>query len=175
MRAIFEAHGDILTLPASKGDFRDLTNTPGVMERQPAWAPDGEHIAYFSDESGLYALCVAEQNGGGTVKKIPLLDSPTYYFNPKWSPDSKLLAFRDNKLDVLVLNTENGKLTKVDTDVKTLGAAARLRLVSRLQVACLRPNPRESLGRPVLVLSGFRQDNAGIRWHERHVIPGLRS
>ena len=47
MRALFEAHGDILTLPASKGDFRDLTNTPGTMERQPAWAPDGEHIAFF--------------------------------------------------------------------------------------------------------------------------------
>ena len=117
MRAIFEAHGDILTLPASKGDFRDITNTPGAMERQPAWAPDGEHIAYFSDQSGLYALHVAEQNGGGTVKKFPLLDSPAYYFNPKWSPDSKLVAFRDNKLDVLVLNTETGKLTKVDTDV----------------------------------------------------------
>src|SRR5205807_2313164 len=115
--AIFEARGEILTLPASKGDFRDITNTPGAMERQPSWAPDGEHIAYFSDESGLYALHVAEQNGGGTVKKFPLLDSPAYYFNPKWSSDSKLVAFRDNKLDVLVLNTETGKLTKVDTDV----------------------------------------------------------
>ena len=51
------------------------------------------------------------------MKKFPLLDSAAYYFSPKWSPDSKLIAFRDNKLDVLVLNTENGKLTKVDTDV----------------------------------------------------------
>lgn len=117
MRALFEAHGDILSVPASKGDFRNLTNTPGVMERQPAWAPDGEHVAFFSDESGLYALHVVQQNGAGAVKKFPLLDSPAYYFNPKWSPDSKLIAFRDNKLDVLVLNTETGKVTRVDTDV----------------------------------------------------------
>jgi tricorn protease len=115
-RALFEAHGEVLTVPAAKGDYRNLTNSAGVMERQPAWAPDGEHIAYFSDESGLYALHVATQNGAGTVKKFPLLDSPTYYGNPRWSPDSKQISFTDNKLNILWLNTETGKLTKVDTD-----------------------------------------------------------
>ncbi len=116
MRALFEAHGEIMTVPAAKGDFRDITNTPGVMERQPAWAPDGEHIAYFSDESGLYALHVAQQSGAGEVKKFPLFNDATYYFNPTWSPDSKLIAFTDNKLDILYVNTETGKLSKVDAD-----------------------------------------------------------
>ncbi len=116
MRALMEAHGEILTVPAAKGDVRDITNTAGIMERQPAWAPDGEHIAYFSDESGLYALHVAQQNGAGTVKKFALLDSPTYYFNPRWSPNSKLISFSDNKLDILCVNTETGKLTKIDAD-----------------------------------------------------------
>jgi tricorn protease len=45
-----------------------------------------------------------------------LFDSATYYFNLQWSPDSKLLAFTDNKLDILCLNTGTGKLSKVDTD-----------------------------------------------------------
>src|SRR5438132_2052665 len=39
-RAVFEAHGEILTVPAEKGDIRDLTSTPGVAERDPAWSPD---------------------------------------------------------------------------------------------------------------------------------------
>src|SRR5579884_2369824 len=116
MRAVFEAHGEVLTVPAAKGDYRNISNSPAVMDRQPAWAPDGEHIAYFSDESGLYALHIAQQNAEGAVKKIPLLDSPTYYFNPRWSPDSKRLSFTDNKLDILYLDIESGKLTKVDAD-----------------------------------------------------------
>ena len=71
VRAVFEAHGEILTVPAEKGDIRNLTQTPGVMERTPVWSPDGQSIAYFSDESGEYALHVKPQNGEGEAKEDP--------------------------------------------------------------------------------------------------------
>ena len=51
VRAVFEARGEILTVPAEKGDMRNLTRTTGVAERDPAWSPDGKWIAYFSDEA----------------------------------------------------------------------------------------------------------------------------
>ena len=38
-RAVFEARGEIYTVPARKGDVRNLTHTPGVAERDPAWSP----------------------------------------------------------------------------------------------------------------------------------------
>ena len=41
-RALFEARGEIITVPAEKGDVRVITNTPKVMERSPAWSPDGK-------------------------------------------------------------------------------------------------------------------------------------
>src|SRR6266566_4014571 len=41
-RAVFEAHGEILTVPVEHGDIRNLTNTVGVAERDPAWSPDGK-------------------------------------------------------------------------------------------------------------------------------------
>ena len=71
VRAVFEAHGEILSAPAENGDIRNLSNSPGSMDRAPAWSPDGKSIAYFSDESGEYALHVRSQNGG-EPKKIPL-------------------------------------------------------------------------------------------------------
>ena len=69
VRAVFEAHGEILTVPAEKGDIRNITNSPGVADRGPAWSPDGKTIAYFSDESGEYALHLRSQNGLGEVRK----------------------------------------------------------------------------------------------------------
>jgi tricorn protease len=41
------------------------------MEREPVWSPDGQSIAYFSDESGDYALHVRNQDGTGEPAKIP--------------------------------------------------------------------------------------------------------
>ena len=75
-RAVVEGRGEILTVPVEKGDARNLTNTPGVAERDPAWSPDGKRIAYFSDESGEYALHVRSQNAMGDVEKISLGDPP---------------------------------------------------------------------------------------------------
>src|SRR3954452_10240547 len=80
-RAVFEAHGEILSAPADKGDIRNLTNTPGVMERSPAWSPDGKSIAYFSEHNGEYALFIKGQNGGGEPQKIPLGGNAAYYFD----------------------------------------------------------------------------------------------
>jgi tricorn protease len=91
-RAVFEARGEILTVPASKGAIRNLTSTPGVAERQPAWSADGKSIAYYSDESGEYALHVRSQDGLGPVRKFAIGDPPSYFFHLSWSPDGKRLG-----------------------------------------------------------------------------------
>jgi tricorn protease len=116
VRIVFEAHGEILTAPAEKGDIRDLTNTQGVMERTPAWSPDGRSIAYFSEESGEYALHIQAQNGEGEVRKIALAGKSAFYFDPIWSPDSRRIAFNDNQLNIWEVEIASGKLTKIDTD-----------------------------------------------------------
>jgi tricorn protease len=118
VRVAVEAHGEILTVAVKKGPTRDITNTPGIEERTPAWSPDGQSIAYFSDESGLYTLDVAPQTGNAVagaapVKKFPISTDSSYYFNPKWSPDSKLIVFNDNRNKVWMLDTTTGKATVV--------------------------------------------------------------
>ncbi len=39
-RAVMEARGEIITVPAEKGSPRNLTNSSGVAERSPAWSPN---------------------------------------------------------------------------------------------------------------------------------------
>ena len=94
-RAAFEAHGDIFTVPAEKGDVRNLTQTPGAAERQPSWSPDGKTIAYFSDESGEYQLYLRDPNGLSKPTLINLGSETSYFSRPRWSPDSKHLNFTD--------------------------------------------------------------------------------
>lgn len=115
-RAVFEARGEILTVPAEKGDIRDLTKTTSVVERDPAWSPDGKWIAYFSDESGEYALHLEDQSGLGSVKKINLGNPPSFFYSPLWSPDSKKIAYTDKRLNIWYVDIDKGTPVKVDTN-----------------------------------------------------------
>jgi len=113
-RAVFEAHGEILTVPAEKGDVRNLTNTPGVMERYPAWSPDGKMIAYYSDESGEYELHIVDQFAKNAPTKVKLPD-PTFFYSMKWSSDSKMIVFTDKQRNILLYDVVKKKVTRVDS------------------------------------------------------------
>jgi tricorn protease len=116
VRAVFEARGEILTVPAEKGAIRNITQTPGVAERYPAWSPDGKWIAYFSDEPGEYQLHLRDQRALTEPKKFTLGDPPSFYYEPRWSPDSKKIAYTDKRHNIWILDIASGKSTRVDTN-----------------------------------------------------------
>jgi tricorn protease len=117
-RAVFEAHGDIFTVPGEKGDTRNLTKTPGTAERDPAWSPDGKSVAYFSDSSGEYQLFIRSQDGLGAPKVIDLGPDPSYFYSPHWSPDSKYIAYVDKHIRLWYVDVAAGKPIKVDTAIR---------------------------------------------------------
>ncbi|HEV2211411.1 MAG TPA: PDZ domain-containing protein [Verrucomicrobiae bacterium] len=98
-RAVFEARGEIFTVPAEHGVVRNLTHSSGVAERFPAWSPDGKTIAYFSDRSGEYQLTLRPADGSGQETVLTKL-GPGFRYRPWWSPDSKKLVFIDQTMRV---------------------------------------------------------------------------
>ena len=114
-RAVFEAHGEIFTVPAEKGDTRNMTNTPGAAERNPSWSPDGKTIAYFSDASGEYKLYLKDQTGFKAPTVVDLGPDPSYFYDPTWSPDSKHIAYADKHMRLWLVDVPTGKPELVDT------------------------------------------------------------
>ena len=115
-RAIVEARGDIFTIPAEKGEWRNLTRTPGVAERAPAWSGDGRWVSYFSDADGEYKLVIEPQDGIGNPREIAL-PNPSFYYTPVWSPDATKLLYTDAHLNLWVMDVSSGTPKKVDTDL----------------------------------------------------------
>ena len=111
-RAVIGFRGEIVTVPAEKGDPRNLTQTPAVHERYPAWSPDGKSIAYFSDASGEYELHIAPQDGKGAAKVFKLAGSG-FYASPNWSPDCRKIAFADNSLTLYCLDLGTGAVKRI--------------------------------------------------------------
>jgi tricorn protease len=116
-RAVFEAWGEIFTVPTDKGDIRNLTHSPAVADRDPAWSPDGKSIAYFSDESGEYELCIRNQSGAGEVRHINLGNPPSFFYTPTWSPDSKKIAYSDKRLNLWYVDLDHPTPKLIDTDL----------------------------------------------------------
>lgn len=114
-RALFEARGEIISVPVDKGDFRNLTQSTGSREHDPVWSPDGKNIAWFSDASGEYSLMIAKQDGLDAAREIKI-PSPTYYYSPAWSPDSKYIAFTDHLQQLWMTEISSGKTTLIDKE-----------------------------------------------------------
>jgi len=115
VRAAFEARGEIFTVPAEKGDYRNLTQSPGAHDRSPAWSPDGAQLAWLSDSSGEYQLMLGDPLGVATPRAIAL-PSTAFFSAPAWSPDGTQILLQDNHRNLWLIEVASGKAAKIDTD-----------------------------------------------------------
>jgi tricorn protease len=111
-RAAFEYRGDVFTVPAEHGSWRNVTESSGVADRYPFWSPDGTKLAWFNDQGGEYGLVVADQDGRSQRRYA--IPGNTFYFTPAWSPDGTRIAFTDTDFRVRILDLASGGVSDVD-------------------------------------------------------------
>lgn len=112
-RAVLSARGELFTVPAEHGAVRHLSKTPNAREIFPAWSPDGRSIAYLSDATGEYEIYIRPQDGSGEPRQLTD-DGHVWRFEPRFSPDSKKLAFGDRNRRLWLLDIASGEKTEVD-------------------------------------------------------------
>ena len=114
-RMAFNYRGEIVSVPAEKGDMRQFTRAPASNDHSPAWSRDGMKIAWFSDESGEYQLHVAPQNDSSKLRRYKL-EGAGAYSSPVFAPDGNRLAFQDNSQSLWVIELGTGKQIKVASE-----------------------------------------------------------
>jgi len=112
-RAVFEARGELFSVPAEHGYILNLTRSSGSREIFPVWSPNGKNITYWSDETGEYELYLMPADTTGDPQKLTNLGSG-FRYRPFWSADSRKVAFIDEKQVISILDIESKKLTRVD-------------------------------------------------------------
>lgn len=112
-RVVIEARGELFSAPARNGAVLNLTRSPGVAERFPAWSPDGKHLAYVTDRPGEYQLAIRPADGGEETLLTSFADG--YRYQPFWSPDSRKLAFVDHAFQLQVYDLDRKQTTVVDS------------------------------------------------------------
>jgi tricorn protease len=112
-RAVADARGDIWTAPLKNGTPRNLSHSNGSAERSPAWSPDGQWIAYFSDATGEYELYMTQSDGKGETRQLTNL-SGLFKLGMVWSPDSKSIAYLDCGGNLYLHSLESGETKLID-------------------------------------------------------------
>ncbi len=111
-RAVFGARGDVFTVPKKFGNTRNLTNTPGVHERNARWSPDGRWLAFISDLTGREEIYIIPQDGSSAARQLTK-NGDTYKYSLLWSPDSQKILWDDRAFRLNYIDIKTGDVVEV--------------------------------------------------------------
>ncbi|MEM6763337.1 MAG: S9 family peptidase [Bacteroidota bacterium] len=129
---ILVSKGDLYAYKNKIQEFRQLTDTPALMEKNPRFSPDGKHIAYTRAHN-LFTMNLATgeerqltkdgndliYNGWSSwVYMEEILRRSSHYAAFWWSPDSKKLAFLqfdDREVPTFTITGADGVHGEIET------------------------------------------------------------
>jgi TolB protein len=104
---------DVYVMNADGSAQRNLTHTPNAVESDPAWSPDGQHIAFSRLTGPPWEIRIVVMNADGSGKhavtqKLHRIGDATG-ITIGWSPDGRRIAFDDHDAIYLV-NADGSEL-----------------------------------------------------------------
>jgi TolB protein len=110
--------GEIHTMTATGGGDLDLTATPLVEDRDPAWSADGEWIAFRRYGAGADQLWVMNATGGA----LSVVPGSGVASSPAWSPGGKRLVYEcwvpfTTETDICARNVDGSNFTLLTATV----------------------------------------------------------
>lgn len=112
-RIVFEARGELFNVPVKEGYTKNMTVSSGAFDHSPTWSPDGNYVAYWSDQSGEYEIYIKPMRNDQSARKLSSRNQG-YGYTMYWSPDSKKLAFIDEKNDISIIDVSTGSVEIAD-------------------------------------------------------------
>ncbi len=109
-RVVFEARGELFNVPVSEGFVLNMTQSSGAFDRHPAWSPDGNQLAFWSDQSGEYEIYVQAPDGRDKPRKLTNRQKG-FGYRLFWSPDNEKLSFIDETNDISIVDVASGDVT----------------------------------------------------------------
>jgi TolB protein len=111
-RWLDDSNVDLMTMRVDGTHERNLTRSPGVVDRYGIWSPDGREIVFMRDDSGFENDIATIRRDGSHLR--PLTSTPTDEENPAWSPDGKRIVYHSDtampgeQWDVYVMRRDGG-------------------------------------------------------------------
>ena len=75
---------NLFKMPTAGGDPVQLTFFEHAMTSSPGWSPDGQHIAFTSDQNGTHKVWLIPSDGGTPTMLEKTNDSTTNYYLSWW-------------------------------------------------------------------------------------------
>jgi tricorn protease len=114
-RVLVAARGEVFSLPVEHGVTRNLTASSGAHEREIAWSPAGDQLAWISDASGEEELVIRDHLGQSGAVQLTR-ESDVRLYHPMWSPDGSMIAYGDAEARIHVIDRDGNNKRLVDDD-----------------------------------------------------------
>src|SRR5215207_4082123 len=106
----------LILLDRSTNTHTDLTpNISHALQPNFCWSPDGQQLAFLSDEHGHFSAHITSINGGDAQL---ILDTGHPAWEVEWSPDGKHLAvcceMHGQDYGIFIIDLESCEFTKLD-------------------------------------------------------------